>query len=408
MKILHALAQRPGKTGSGVFLQQLFKAGFEQNHEQAVLAGVPFLEQDPGIDNFDLKNFYPVLFETEELNFPVVGMSDVMPYSSTKYSSLDENMFEAYEKAFKKIIKKAVEQFNPDVVICNHIWLLCGFIKDLYPNLRVLVLCHGTDLRQLERSPMLVPIVKEKVSKCDYLFALNSSQEKEIFQLHNVNKEQVITSGSGYNPEMFFPIKKDAAAKNKKVKIAYIGKICNYKGVPNLLNAVDRTKNYENIELYLIGHGNIQESKDIIESIKIRKTEVNYLGAIPQDELAKFLQSCDIFILPSFFEGLPLVVIEALASGAKVICTDLPGLDDFLGDKLKELNAIRYIKMPRLKNVDTPFLEDIEQFENELTKNIDFVCNEILNDCDYKIDEVIKTLEDKTWHGLFNRLKKYF
>jgi len=405
MRILHALAQRPGKTGSGVFLQQLFKTGFEKNYEQAVLAGVPIYEQDPGIDNLDLKNFYPVLFETKELDFPVVGMSDVMPYSSTKYSSLDQNMFKAYEKAFKKIIKKAVEDFKPDVVICNHIWLLCTFIKDLYPDLKVLVLCHGTDLRQLERSPMLVPIVKDKVPKCDYLFALNSAQEKEIKELYDLKENQVITSGSGYNPEMFFPIKRD---KNKKIKIAYIGKICNYKGVPNLLNAIDKSKNYENIELNLIGHGNVEESVEIIDSIKVRKTQINYLGAITQDELAKFLRSCDIFILPSFFEGLPLVVIEALASGAKVICTNLPGLDDFLGEDLKDLKAIRYIKMPRLKNVDTPFSEDIEGFEEDILKNIDAVCQEIVDNQEYKIDEVIKTLEDKTWHGLFNRLAKYF
>jgi len=405
MRILHALAQRPGKTGSGVFLQQLFKTGFEKNYEQAVLAGVPIYEQDPGIDNLDLKNFYPVLFETKELDFPVVGMSDVMPYSSTKYSSLDQKMFKAYEKAFKKIIKKAVEDFKPDVVICNHIWLLCTFIKDLYPDLKVLVLCHGTDLRQLERSPMLVPIVKDKVPKCDYLFALNSAQEKEIKELYDLKENQVITSGSGYNPEMFFPIKRD---KNKKIKIAYIGKICNYKGVPNLLNAIDKSKNYENIELNLIGHGNVEESVEIIDSIKVRKTQINYLGAITQDELAKFLRSCDIFILPSFFEGLPLVVIEALASGAKVICTNLPGLDDFLGEDLKDLKAIRYIKMPRLKNVDTPFSEDIEGFEEDILKNIDAVCQEIVDNQEYKIDEVIKTLEDKTWHGLFNRLAKYF
>lgn len=405
MRILHALAQRPGKTGSGVFLQQLFKAGHEKNYEQAVLAGVPYNEQDPGIDNLELKNFYPVLFQTKELDFPVVGMSDVMPYSSTKYSSLDEKMYEAYEKAFKKVIKKAVEEFEPDVVICNHIWLLCGFIKDLYPNLKVLVLCHGTDLRQLERSPFLTPIVKKTVPKCDYLFALNSAQEKEIVQLHNVKKQQVITSGSGYNPEMFYPIKR---AKNTKVKIAYVGKICNYKGVPNLLNALDKTDNYENIQLNLIGHGNVQESENIIASLKNRKTEVNYLGAIAQDELAKFLRTCDIFILPSFFEGLPLVVIEALASGAKVICTELPGLDDFLGEELKQLKAIRYIKMPRLKNVDTPFPLDIPQFEEDIRKNIDIVCKEIQENDEYKIDEVIKTLEDKTWHGLFNRLKNYF
>ena len=405
MRILHALAQRPGKTGSGVFLQQLFKTGYEQKHEQAVIAGVPIYEQNPDIENLKPENFYPVLFESEELNFPVVGMSDVMPYDSTKYSDLDEEMYTKYEKAFKEVIKKAVEEFNPDVVICNHIWLLCGYIKDLFPNLKVLVLCHGTDLRQLERSARLVPIVKKAVPKCDYLFALNSAQREEIVELHDVKDSQVITSGSGYNPNMFFPIKRE---KNKKIKIAYVGKICNYKGVPNLLNALDKSKNNNNIELNLIGHGNVEESDDIIRSINNRKTEVNYLGAISQDKLAVFLQTCDVFILPSFFEGLPLVVIEALASGVKVICTDLPGLDEFMGEELKALGAIRYVKMPRLKNVDTPYAEDIEAFERELSQKIDEVSVEFLNDNEYNIDEVLSHLEDKTWKGLFHRLEKYF
>ena len=405
MRILHALAQIPGRTGSGVFLQQLFKAGFKKGYEQAVLAGVPTEESEPDIDNLDIKNFYPVLFETPELPFPVVGMSDVMPYKSTKYSDIDEAMFEKYEKEFKKVITKAVEEFKPDVVISNHIWLLSTFIKDLYPNLKTLVLCHGTDLRQMELSKHLLPIVKEKIPKCDYLFALNSVQAQNIKNLYDVEDEQVITSGSGYNPEMFFPIKRE---KNKKVKITYVGKIANAKGLPHLINAIENTTNCEHLELNLIGKGSGSESENIIESIKTKKADIKYLGALPQNELENELRHSDIFILPSFYEGLPLVVIEALASGAKVISTDLPGLDDFLGDKLKELDAIRYIKMPKLKTVDQPHEDEIENFEKEIASKLDIVSNEILNDKEYKIDEVIKLLEDKTWSGLFDRLEKCF
>lgn len=405
MRILHALAQRPGRTGSGVFLQQLFKAGFQKGFKQAVISGVPFDEQNPDIDNLDLKDFYPVLFETKELNFPVAGMSDVMPYKSTKYSDFNEKMYEAYEKAFKKVIKKAVEEFKPDVVICNHIWLLASFIKDLYPKLKVLSLCHGTDLRQLELAKQLTPIVKQKVINCDYFFALNSVQAKKIKDEFAVKHSQVIVSGSGYNPDMFFPIKRE---KNKKVKIVYVGKMSNAKGVPQLINAFEDSKNHKNMQLNLIGSGSGIESEKILESIKSKKSEINYLGRVGQDELEKFLRTCDIFILPSFFEGLPLVVIEALASGAKVICTDLPGLDDFLGEKFKKLKAIRYIKMPRLKNVDTPYEEDIKAFEQDLSFRIDEVSQEILSNEEYKIDEVMALLEDKTWNGLFNRLEKYF
>lgn len=408
MRILHALAQRPGRTGSGVFLQQLFKIGYEKGYEQGVLAGVPFNEQNPDIDNLDLKNFYPVLFECEDLNFPVVGMSDVMPYKSTKYSDLTEEMFSSYEKEFKKVIKKAVEEFKPDVIICNHIWLLATFIKDLYPNLKILTLCHGTDLRQLEKSLKLAKIVKAKSSKLDYIFALHSEQNKEIVKLHNIDKNRVFTSGTGYNPEMFFPIKKEQKLKAEKIKITYIGKICNSKGVPNLLNAIDKTNNFEKIELNLIGNGSSIESDEILKSINLRKTKINYLGVVPQEKLVKTLQNSDIFILPSFFEGLPLVVIEALSCGAKVICSNLPGLDDFLGDELKKLGAIRYVKMPRLKDVDIPFKEDIKDFEEELTLKIDELSVEFLEKSDYKIDEVIKILEDKSWDGLFSRLEKYF
>ncbi|UTJ05864.1 glycosyltransferase family 4 protein [Arcobacter roscoffensis] len=405
MRILHALAQRPGRTGSGVFLQQLFKAGLEKGYEQAVLAGVPLEEKEPDIDNLDIKNFYPILFETAELPFPVVGMSDIMPYKSTKYSDIDETMYNMYEKEFKKVIKKAVEEFKPDVVISNHIWLLSTFIKDLYPNLKTLVLCHGTDLRQMELSKHLLPIVKEKIPKCDYLFALNSVQAQSIKNLYDVEDEQVITSGSGYNPQMFFPIKRE---KNKKVKITYVGKIANAKGLPHLINAIENTTNCEHLELNLIGKGSGDESKNIIESIKTKKADIKYLGALPQNELENQLRHSDIFILPSFYEGLPLVVIEALASGAKVIATDLPGLDDFLGDKIKELDAIRYISMPKLETVDTPYQNEIECFEKDITSKLDEVSNEILNDKEYKIDEVIKLLEDKTWLGLFNRLEKRF
>ena len=405
MRILHALAQRPGRTGSGVFLQQLFKTGFEKGFEQAVLAGVPSHNQEPDIDNLDANNFFPVLFETNELNFPVVGMSDVMPYTSTKYSDIDEDMYKAYEKAFKKVIKKAVEEFKPDLVICNHIWLLSTFIKDLYPKLKVLTLCHGTDLRQLELAKNLAPIVKKKVVRGEYFFALNSIQAQKIAELFDVKNEQVITSGSGYNPKMFFPIKRE---KNEKLKVVYVGKMSNAKGVPQLLNAFEISKNHKSMQLNLIGSGSGEESQNILESIKTKESEINYLGRLEQDELESFLRSSDIFILPSFYEGLPLVVIEALASGAKVICTDLPGLDDFLGEDLKELKAIRYVKMPRLKNVDTPYEEDIEAFEKELSEKIDEVSSEYLANMDYKIDEVIKLLEDKTWDGLFNRLQRYF
>lgn len=60
---------------------------------------------------------------------------------------------------------------------------------------------------------------------------------------------------------------------------------------------------------------------------------VEFLGKLPQPELAKEYQRSDIFVLPSFFDGLPLTVIEAIACGDKVVVTDLPGIQDWLKEQ---------------------------------------------------------------------------
>jgi hypothetical protein len=48
-----------------------------------------------------MDKFYPVKFESEELPFPVVGMSNVMPYKSTRYMDLTSDMLKAWKKSFK-------------------------------------------------------------------------------------------------------------------------------------------------------------------------------------------------------------------------------------------------------------------------------------------------------------------
>ena len=80
MRILSISAQKPSSTGSGVYLTELVKMLAAQGHEQAVVAGI---YQDDEVTFPEGVAFHPVYFCTEELPYPIVGMSDVMPYTST-------------------------------------------------------------------------------------------------------------------------------------------------------------------------------------------------------------------------------------------------------------------------------------------------------------------------------------
>ena len=60
-------------------------------------------------------------------------------------------------------------------------------------------------------------------------------------------------------------------------------------------------------------------------------------------------------ILPSFYEGLPLVILEGLASGCRIVATDLPGTKEVLGNS--DADFITLVKTPRLRFTDQPYRE---------------------------------------------------
>ena len=76
---------------------------------------------------------------------------------------------------------------------------------------------------------------------------------------------------------------------------------------------------------------------------------------------------CDIFTLPSFFDGLPLTVIEALACGDRVVVSDLPGIQAWLGEYAPGAD-VRYVTMPQMRNTDEPVPESLPEFEERLAK----------------------------------------
>lgn len=112
----------------------------------------------------------------------------------------------------------------------------------------------------------------------------------------------------------------------------FAGKISEKKGVESLIRSLAYLP-YEadKLEVYLAGGaGNETEYARICRLAEKAPYPVHFLGKLEQMELAKVYNTCDIFALPSFSEGLPLTVIEALACGDRVVMSDLPGIREWL------------------------------------------------------------------------------
>ncbi|PID26957.1 MAG: glycoside hydrolase [Candidatus Cloacimonadota bacterium] len=405
-KILHILAQRPGMTGSGIFIQSLVREAHKKGYNQSVIYGTtPKSEDSKLIPLIPEELKFPVNFETEELPFPVVGMSDIMPYNNRTYSSMDNHSLQLWKSSFKKVLLKAVEEFKPDIVISHHLWLLTSYVKELFPNIRVVGVSHGTGLRQLTLAKQFSEYVKKGISKIDIILALNEYQKNEISKSYNIPKCKIKITGTGYNSSAFFPPLEKK--RNKKARVIYAGKMSKAKGVEQLINSFNSLPfKKEEIELLMFSAGSGKEAEYLSKMVEDSSNIVN-MGMVSNSELGEHFREADIFILPSLYEGVPLVILEALASGLKVITTDLPGLKSWVGEDINRSGIITYIDLPPLKNRDC--IESGEkEFENRIKKALELSINGVIDNRKYNTENINKLVEKRSWEALFEKIETYF
>ena len=400
MRILHLLAQRPGLIGSGVYLQSMVRLADADGHQQAVLCGVPAKEQI----NFEAANqpqLYPVRFETKELPFPVVGMSNVMPYKSTRYNRLKGKMLIQWKDAFTSQITKAVAEFKPDIILSHHVWLLSALTRQIAPEIPLYLINHGTALRQAKFCPQIAADILPHLQKSDLVFALNQTQKDNLIKEFQINAEKIKITGNGYNETVFYSEKRQP---NKVKKLVYAGKISFAKGLRELLAALEYSYMLDSrFELTICGSGaggEVNKTRKLAEKCSF---PIEFTGNISQTELAVIFRASDIFILPSYYEGLPLVLIEALACGLQVVVNDLPGIKEWLGTRICNSGMIEFVTLPALDNTYNPMRYDIPDYLQRLSLSIQ-KCLKSRKKAASLEAEIIEF----SWLEVFNRMKKYW
>ena len=248
----------------------------------------------------------------------------------------------------------------------------------------------------------------------DFVLALNDKQKEIIHNIYSIPRKRIITIGGGYNKDIFYS---PSVGKNPRVvsfpkdgaiKLIYAGKLSHAKGVLCLIKAYNMLEiNEDEIELKIVGSGVGEEEKAIKEAGKESRLKVKFLGEVTQKELGGLFRQSHIFVLPSFYEGLSLVTIEALASGLMVVATDLPGLKSFLGGEINNSGIIEYVDLPKMEDVDTPSKEELFAYEERLRSSIGTQINRLKEG--YVIDNDIQKKIDKlSWENIYNRIEKYF
>ena len=406
MNILVITAQKPDSTGSGVYVAETVRGLARAGHKVALIAGIDRDDAPALPDDID---FHPVRFRTDSLPFPVCGMSDQMPYTATRYRDMTLEMVARFKRAFDKAIREACQSSLPDIVLTHHLYLASAQAAETLqevaaergcarPSIRGI--CHSTDLRQMGKHSLERDFIIEHVRALDCVFALHDAQKREIVETYGIDEARVRVVGSGYNDALFSRTGRRKRRDGDPIRVAYAGKIWRKKGIGCLIECADLLRTPpEKIEFCLIGgHNDEAEYNELASRAQTSRHRFDFPGKVGQSRLADLYRSADVFVLPSFFEGLPLVVIEALACGCKAVVTDLPGIRPWIGETIPAA-PVWYVEPPRMESVDEPLEADLPAFEARLAEAID----EAAAAPDPR-PEAFGGIEHVTWAGLAAKL----
>ena len=107
---------------------------------------------------------------------------------------------------------------------------------------------------------------------------------------------------------------------NEDFVVIFVGHFINRKGVNRVSEAIDTIDKLHNIKSIFIGAGN--------ENPTCKRTI--FVGRVPHEEVADYLNAADVFVLPTLAEGCCNAIVEAMACGLPIISSNLPFNDDIL------------------------------------------------------------------------------
>jgi len=242
----------------------------------------------------------------------------------------------------KKSLDKLIHEFHPQLIHA-HTATPDGYTGVLLKRrfgLPLVVSLRGSDVNVYPcRDRLTFHLTRKVISEADRVTAVSGALRLAAEKIICPQKEIAVVY-AGCDLERFSFSEAARAAFRERLNIPlespvliFIGGLLRTKGVFELVDAFLLVRQ-EHPELHLIIIGSGEEAKALWEKVVEAKVEkrVHLMGARPHNEIPKWLSAADVLVLPSWREGLPNVVVEAMACERAVVATRVGGIPEAVED----------------------------------------------------------------------------
>lgn len=190
-------------------------------------------------------------------------------------------------------------------------------------------------LAEKVQSMYFSPFVESQLLRLsDKVTAVSPSVANELKE-YGMDSSEVTVMWNGVDEKIFFPIRK----KEKFEKyVLYTGVLRARKGLFDLIKCAILVKRIiPDIKFVICGTGSLlQNLKEKVRSVGLEE-QVIFLGRVDRKKLIQIYQNATIHVVPSIYEGLPTVLLEAMACGLPVVATNIGGNRDIISSNVNGL-----------------------------------------------------------------------
>lgn len=174
------------------------------------------------------------------------------------------------------------------------------------------------------------PLELKLIKASDIVTTVSYTIAREMKE-YGLNPSDISVMYNGVDEKFFYPTQKTSKENSKY--IMYAGRIDREKGLFDLVECGRYVCNeMNNVYFILAGNGrDLSKLKQKTKKIGLQN-KFKFLGQVDKNQLVKLYQNASIFVLPSYHEGLPGVILEAMSCGLPVITTDVRGNRDLISN----------------------------------------------------------------------------
>jgi teichuronic acid biosynthesis glycosyltransferase TuaC len=331
--VITNLYPRPGHSTIATYNREQFRA-LAQEHEVRIVAPVPWTER-----------VRDLLARTSG---PKSCTQDQIPvrYPTYYFSPKVGEQFwgHSFLWSVRKEVRKAAAEFGPDVILASWAhpdgWAATRLGREL--GLPVVVKVHGSDILLATRSERRRKCIAEALCQANAVIAVSRDLANHVIEL-GVDPANVEVIQHGVDPAIFCPGDQTAARGRLGIplegrNLLFVGNMLLQKGVGVLLEACAKLAQRKcPVNCYIVGMGSDErELRALCRNLRLEKT-VHFMGARPQDQLPDWYRSADLVVLPSFSEGIPNVLREAMMCGRRFVATNVGGISEITNPEVGTL-----------------------------------------------------------------------